>query len=108
MDSLNISNKEKIKQKKSKINFEKLKSNYILKRIFNNLKKNKLLEIAKYNKELQKRLNLNINEYKEYSQLYSSIEIELKVIDNEYYKFINILDEGKENYHIYFNNSKDR
>ena len=45
----------------------------------------------KYNKKLQKRLNVNINDYKEYSQLYSSIEIELKVNDNIYDIFINPL-----------------
>ena len=31
------------------------------------MKKNKLLEIIKYNKKLQKRLNININNYIEYS-----------------------------------------
>ena len=59
----------------------------------------------KYNKKLQKRLNININNYKEYSQLYSSIEIELKLSDNIYGEFINISDEEKEYYHIYFDNS---
>ena len=38
---------------------------------------------------MQKRLKVNINDYKEYSQLYSSIEIELKLVDNKYGKFIN-------------------
>ena len=62
----------------------------------------------KYNKKLQNRLNLSINDYKEYSQLYSSIEIELKLSDNEHDKndkFINIPEEDKEYYHIYFDNS---
>ena len=52
---------------KSKDCFEILKSNFLLKRILNNMKKYKSLEIAKYNKRLQKRLNFNINDYKEYS-----------------------------------------
>ena len=34
------------------------------------MKKNKSFEIMKYNKKLQKRLNININDYKDYSQLY--------------------------------------
>ena len=38
----------------------------------------KLLRIVKSNKKLQNRLNLDINDYKDYSQKYSSIEIELK------------------------------
>ena len=51
------------------------------------MNKNKSLEIIKYNKKLQKRLNLNIKDYKEYTELYSSIEIELK-FDGLYGKFI--------------------
>ena len=70
------------------------------------MKKNKLLEIIKYNKKLQKRLNININNYIEYSQLYSSIEIEIKPVENKYGQFINILDEDKY-YHIYFDNSNE-
>ena len=84
-----------------------IKSNIILKKIFDNMEKNKSLEIMKYNKKLQKRANLNINDYKEYSQLYSSIDIELKLVDNIYGTFINIDDEEKEYYHIYFDNSKE-
>ena len=67
------------------------------------MKKNKLLEIIKYNKKLQKRLNININNYIEYSQLYSSIEIEIKPVENKYGQFINILDEDK----YYLDNSNE-
>ena len=66
-----------------------------------------MLEIMKYNKKLQKRFNLNINNYKEYSQLYSSIEIELKLDKKFSGKFINIPDSMKDYYHIYFDNSKE-
>ena len=55
----------------------------------------------KYNKKLQKRLNININDYREYSE----VEIELKFVYNKYGKFINISNEDKEYYHIYFDNS---
>ena len=34
-------------------------------------------EIIKYSKSLQKRFNLNINDYKEYIEIFSSIEIEI-------------------------------
>ena len=105
MNSDNITNNAKLKEIKSKSSFENLKSSYILKRIFNNVKKNIYLDIIKYNKKLQKRLNLNINDYKEYSLLYSSIEIELKNIEGKYGEFINISDEDKEHYHIYFDDS---
>ena len=78
--------------------------------MFNIMKKNKLLEIVKNNKKLQKRLNLSINDYKKYTQLYSSIEIELEVVGNRYGEFIqakNINDEVRKYYHIYFDNSNE-
>ena len=62
--------------------------------------------MAKYNKKIKERLNLNINNYKEYCETYSSIEIELVPVKDKFGKFINI----KENqlyYHIYFNNNKE-
>ena len=70
---VNSENKKNEKIQKEKLN--NLKSNYILKTIFDIMKENKSLEIVKYNKKLQKKLNLSINDYKEYSQIRSSIEI---------------------------------
>ena len=62
-----------------------------MKTIFNNLNKKKSLEIIKYNKYNQQRLNININDYKRYSELYSSIEIEIIPYKERdmYYKIIN-------------------
>ena len=72
-------------------------------------KKVKSLSVAQYNKKLQKRLNLNINDYKEYYQLFSPIEIELNINENYYDKdFINIPNEEKKYYHIFFNNSNQK
>ena len=52
-------------------------------------------------------LNLNIEDYKKYSQEESSIEIEIIPIQNKIGKFINI-EKGKEKfYHIYFNDNKN-
>ena len=51
-------------------------------------------------------MNININDYKEYSEKYSPIEIEIKLMENEYGKFINIKEEDKGYYHIYFNDEK--
>ena len=107
MNSIIISKDKVSKQAKPKNNFDRLKSNYILKKIFNIIIKNKLLGIIKYNKKLQKALNLNINDYQEYSQLYTPIEIEIKLADNKYGEFINISDEDKKFYHIYFDNSNE-
>ena len=103
------SNNEKLNQMKTNFNFENLKSVYFLKKIFEYMKTNKYLTSVKYNKKLQKRLNLNINDFKDYSQLYSPIEIELNIVNNKYHnkQFINISDNKKEYFHIYFNESKD-
>ena len=85
--------------------FRNIKSKYILKIIFNHLRKVKLFPIIKYNKKLQSELKFNFHDYREYIHTLSPIEIELKLVDNEYGKFINIPEEDKDYYHIYFNNS---
>ena len=87
---------------------KKLKSGYILRKVFDIIIINKSLVIMKYNKTLQKRLYININDYRECSK----IEIELNLADNIYNntinpQFINIPDEEKEYYHIYFDNSNE-
>ena len=62
---------------KSKDKFINLKSDYFLQKLFNNLERKKALNIIKYTKNLMNRLNINIKDYKEYLEIYSSIEIEL-------------------------------
>ena len=96
-------NSRNISKSGQKNDFDNLKSNFILRKIFNMIKINKSLVIMKNNKKLQKRLNISIDDYKECSK----IEIELKLADNEYGKFINISDKEKEYYHIYFDNSNE-
>ena len=88
-------------------NLDNIKSVYTIKIIFEHIKKNKYLSIIKYNKKMQNRLKLTINDYKEYSQLYSPIEIELKLVKNTYSNeaFINIRDDNKKYFHIFFNDS---
>jgi len=56
----NISNKAI-----SKNCFVDLKSNYILKIVFCLMKEGKKLKIIKFNKKVQKKLSLTINDYKE-------------------------------------------
>ena len=76
MESTNIpKDKQGIK---SKDELKNLKSDYFLQKIFDHLQTKKSLEIFKYNKKLQKRLNININNYKEYSEIYSSIYVKMK------------------------------
>ena len=87
--------------------FRKLTSDFFLRILFNIIiHKRKSSEIIKYNKYIQKRIDININNYKDYSEIYSSIEIEIIPKKNKYGPFINIKEEEKEYYHIYFNNDK--
>ena len=83
----------KVKEEKNKLKseskYEKIKADYFLEKVFNNLKKGKTLNIIKYNKNIKRRININTNDYKEYSEKYSSIEIEIKPVSYEYGKFIN-------------------
>ena len=61
--------KDKSKMKQSETSNDKLKkikSNYFLERIFNNILKKNSLEIVKYNKNIQNRINLSIKDYKDY------------------------------------------
>ena len=98
---------EQFKQIKSKL--ENLKSDFFLKLLFGLLQKKKLLEIVKLNKKLQKPMNLNINDYQKFSESYSSIELELKLTNNNsYQKFTKILGKKEEiYYHIFFDDSKE-
>ena len=104
MNSEIKSEEEKLNQIKPKIALKKIKSDYILKKLFNMMEKYISLKIIRYNKNLQKRLNISIEDYK----LYSTIEIELKIKDNDYGHFINISNKEEEKYyHIYFDNSNE-
>jgi len=91
----------------SNINLAIIKSNHILSKIFNNIQKKKSLEIVKFNKKLKNRLNLSIIDYKEYSENYTPIEIEIIPAKNKYDKFINITEKEKLYFHIYFNDNKE-
>ena len=69
--------------------------------------KKKKLEIVKYNKKVQNRLDLGVKDYKEYSETYSSIEIEIRLAKDKYGRFININENDELYYHIYFNDNKE-
>ena len=86
--------------------FQNLKSDYFLAKIFDYMKQYNTLKILNYNKYLQKRINLSINDYNEYFISYSPIKLELTCIENKYGIFINIPYEEKEYYKIYFDESK--
>ena len=77
----------------------KIKSKYILRQIFNNLKQSKLLELIRYNKIIK---NVLDKRKKDYIDEYLKIEIEIIPLENKYGRFINIKDNYKPYIHIYF------
>ena len=87
--------------------FKKLKADYFLQLLFGNLERKKLLDIIKYNKNIKRRINININDYKEYSELYSSIELEIITKLNGYGHFLYVGGEYGKYFHIYFNDNKE-
>ena len=105
MNSINISKQDELVQK-SKFDFGNLKSDFFLAKIFGILSQKKSLEILKYNKNLQKRINISIIDYKKYCQTYSSIIIDL-VFHDYIGRFINILNEEKDYFHFYLDDSNE-
>jgi len=103
MSSINVSNENNKENENAKPNpiIENIKSKYILSKIYDNIPKLKKLVIVKYNKRIQNRLNLSTKDYKEYCE----IEIEIIPIKGEYGEFININENDKLYYHIYFNDN---
>ena len=109
MNTSNELSKEKTESNKikSKNIFKNLKNDYFLQNLFDYLLKKKSLDIIKYNKNIKERIDISIKDYKEYSEIYSSIEIEIKPVSNEYGEFIKINKENEKYYHIYFNDNKE-
>ena len=93
-------NKENERDKTNSF-IDNIGSNYILSDIYDLMTKKKKLEIVKYNKKLQNKLNLSIKDYKEFS----NIEIEIIPTKDKYGKFINVNKKDKSYYHIYFNDN---
>ena len=109
MDSCNDINSEKRRKSKENNNknyLKKIKSDYFLEKFLFSLSKKKLLNIIKYNKTTQNILDININNYKKYSEIYSPIEIEIIPVKDKYGTFINMITGFERFYHIYFNGSK--
>ena len=69
-----------IKSNSEKNLLNNIKSIYVLKYIYQNLIENIFLNIVKYNKNLQNKLNLGIKYYKDFYEL---VEVELFPIKNK-------------------------
>ena len=107
--SNNICKEENKENESAKSNhiMDNLKSDYFLQKLYDNMRKKKKLEIVKYNKKVQKRLDLGVKDYKEYSETFTPIEIEIILTKDKYGKFLNINENDKLYYHIYFNDNKE-
>ena len=80
-----------------------IKSKYILIIVLENLSKYIAMKLIKYNKNLQYKFNISLNDYK---NNYEQIEMEIIPINKkDKNKFINI-NINKSYYHIYFNDDK--
>ena len=67
----------------------RLKSIYFLKYLFSYVTEKKKLELLKYNKNIQKQIELSIIDYKKYSGEKTQIQLEI-ILLHEKTKFINI------------------
>ena len=107
--SINVSKENSKDNESAKPNpiLESLKSDYFLQKLYDIMPKKKKLEIDKYNKKVQNRLYLGIKDYKEYSETFTPIEIEIIPTKDEYGEFININENDKLYYQIYFNDNKE-
>ena len=108
MESSNKTTKEKNEEnfgEKSNHIMDNLKCDYFFQKLYDNMPKKKKLEIFKYNKKIQNGLNLSVKDYKEYSE--TLIEIEIIHAKDKYGRFINIDENDKLYYHIYFNDNKE-
>ena len=77
--------------KERNINIEDIKSLFILKKIFSLICNNKKLSLINYNKQLQNKLLINLENYKIASYKYKVVEKDgIGKEFNEEYKYINI------------------
>ena len=95
-----IEEQEQSKLIDSNNKLKKVNCHYIIQKFFEYMTKRKYLETIRYNKSIQKRINININHYKVYSETKTSIELDIIPMKGEYGKFINIKEEDKKYFHI--------
>ena len=89
---------------------EQIKSKLMIRRIFDNLERNKFFNFIRYNKNIQNKLNLNLNDYKkEYSQIEIEIILNDNLPDNDIiFNFINIPTMVHQSNFIFYNNHNNK
>ena len=97
---------QNIKESNNYFNF--VKSKNILKLIFKYLNTKRKLKILKCCKKMQEKLDVVLNDFKDYSEKFSTIIIEIIPSKNKYGKFINYRDYNSSYFFIYFNDNHKR
>ena len=85
-----------------------LKSDYFIQKFFGYMTERKALKTIRYDKSIQKRIHISINHYKTYSESKTSIELDIIPMNDKYARLINIKEEDKNYFHIYFNDNKKK
>ena len=62
-----------------------LKSDYFIQKFFGHIPERKSLETIRYNKNIQKRIDININHYKAYFETKTSIELDIIPMKGKYF-----------------------
>ena len=91
----------------NKNRLKKIKSEFFIPIIFEHIEKVKLFKIIKINRNIQQKLDINLDTYKEYSVIHSTIELEIRPVPHSIGKFINIKKDEENYFHIYFNDNKE-
>ena len=96
---------------KCKLLLIEIKSKYIIKKVFENLKTKKFLQIIKYNNRISKKIDISLKDSFKKFWIDNQIEIELNIIENPEYdedkkNFINYEKEDEPYIHIHLNNDK--
>ena len=100
------------KSKNEKVDLDNIKSVFFVSRIFELIEKTKKFELIKYNKKIQKKLNLSFKDYKEYfNYLRYDAPIEIEIIPkyriNRYFIKIPSIGPDWKRIHIYFDDKKE-
>ena len=74
---------------------KKVKSDFFIQKFFGYMTERKSLETIRFNKSIQKRIDISINHYNAYFETKTSIELDIIPMKGKYGKFINIKEEEK-------------
>ena len=98
INNISMDNKKSSKQKNNICNLEKIRNKYTLLQIFEHLNQKIYLWVIKYNKKLENKLDISLNDFKKYFE----IEIEIIPTENKREKkglFINFNNKDEESYY---------